>query len=102
MYTRFRLPIVITENGVADDGSPDDRRRRYLMCVMQKMSECVRDGVDVRGFCYWSLMDNFEWAEGFGPRFGLFYVNYDTMERSSTSSAELYRNIISAHQTAIE
>ena len=80
------LPVWVTENGAAD-AQDDGRRatwiRRYLYAMRRAMSE----GVDVRGYCYWSLLDNFEWAEGFQMRFGLYAVDYDTQERTLRAGA---------------
>lgn len=82
------LPVWITENGVPD--ARDDRRatwiRRYLYALRRAMAE----GVEVRGFCYWSLLDNFEWAEGYQMRFGLFAVDYETQERTLREGARAY------------
>ena len=100
-YERYRVPIVITENGmsghdwVALDGRVHDPARidfttRYLM----ELRRAVRDGVDVRGYFHWSLMDNFEWAEGFKHRFGLIHVDYASGRRTMKDSARWYRDVI--------
>lgn len=91
----YGLPMYITENGIAD--REDKLRPEYLKLHLKAMADCIAEGHDVRGYYYWSLLDNFEWIKGFGPRFGLFQVNYDTLERKTTASAELYRDIILRH-----
>ena len=100
MYERYGLPIFITENGYAGcdrlvDGRVDDRDRiefmdEYIGYVKKAMTE----GVDIMGYSYWSLLDNFEWAEGYEPRFGLVYVDYRTCDRTLKQSAYHYRDII--------
>ncbi|RKY54624.1 MAG: beta-glucosidase, partial [Candidatus Neomarinimicrobiota bacterium] len=60
------------------------------------VNEAIADGIDVRGYFYWSLMDNFEWAEGFDKRFGLYHVNYKTQQRTLKEGSEIYKKIISA------
>ena len=64
---------------------------RYLAGCLAATHAALADGVDVRGYTYWSFLDNFEWAEGFRPRFGLLRVDYETMARSETSAAKLWR-----------
>ena len=84
--TRGR-PLIATESGVATD---DDRRRiAYVERAVAGMDRAVRDGVDVRGFIYWSALDNFEWQLGYGPRFGLIGVNRATQERTVRESGRL-------------
>jgi beta-glucosidase len=92
-HARYRLPIYVLENGIADDRLDDQMRQRFLVRHVRALLEAVDDGVDVRGFFYWSLIDNFEWAAGFGPRFGLYRVDYDTGERTARGSVEVYRQI---------
>ena len=89
------MPIEITENGVAD--SNDDLRPEHLARHLWILSEAIRDGYDIKSFHHWSLMDNFEWAEGYSMRFGLYEVDFDTQERNLRKSGELYRKIITKH-----
>lgn len=86
------IPIYITECGIASTN--DDRRNRFLISYLQEIARAIREGVNVRGFFYWSLLDNFEWQMGFEPRFGLVEVNYQTQERKIRPSALVYTDII--------
>jgi beta-glucosidase len=91
---RYNLPIYITENGVAD--AKDTLRADFIRDHVQAFRLAMRAGVDVRGYFYWSLLDNFEWAEGYTKRFGLIEVNFETQERRIRPSAYVYRDIIGA------
>lgn len=94
VYKRFKKPIIITENGIAD---PDDTLRpAYIIKHLQQIHRAIQDGIPVKGYFYWSLMDNFEWKEGFNPRFGLVAVDRSTSEltRQIRKSGYLYRDII--------
>ncbi|MBI2597117.1 glycoside hydrolase family 1 protein [Candidatus Daviesbacteria bacterium] len=86
------IPIYITECGIASTN--DDRRNRFLIAYLQEVFRAIRAGVNVRGFFYWSLIDNFEWHRGFDPRFGLIEVDYTTQERKIRPSALVYTDII--------
>jgi beta-glucosidase len=82
-------PIYVTENGCAypdEVGVPDDARIAFISSHVDAMGRAADDGVDVRGYFYWSLIDNFEWARGYGPRFGLVHVDYDTQARTPKAS----------------
>jgi beta-glucosidase len=98
-------PVYITENGcsVADrpaaDGSIDDQDRiSYLDGHIRAVADAMAAGVDVRGYLTWTLMDNFEWAEGYHQRFGLVYVDYETLRRTPKASYFWYRDLIAAAQ----
>jgi beta-glucosidase len=92
---RYRLPIYVLENGTADEADDDVLRRQLLVEHVHEMWLARRDGADVRGYFHWSLLDNFEWAEGFEPRFGLIKVDYrDGFTRTPRPSAALYTRII--------
>ena len=91
-YRRFNKPIVITENGIAD--SRDRLRGEFIRDHIIAMKKAIQKGADVRGYFYWSLLDNFEWDSGFAPRFGLVEVDYKTMERRIRPSAWAYKEII--------
>jgi beta-glucosidase len=92
------LPVYITENGLAD--AKDQSRANYIVDHLVSVWRTLQEGVDVRGYFYWSLLDNFEWARGFGPRFGLVEVDYKTMERKVRPSAKAYARI--AKRNALE
>lgn len=87
----FNLPIYITENGLAD--AKDSRRTKFITDGLQVIHEAIEDGADVRGYFYWSLLDNFEWDKGFWPRFGLVEVDFETQERKIRPSALEYAKI---------
>ena len=94
-------PIYITENGracqdvVAPDGQVDDSDRvRYLDGHLRAVVDAIEVGVDVRGYYCWSLLDNFEWAEGYSKRFGLVHVDYATQQRTPKSSFSWFRSLI--------
>jgi beta-glucosidase len=80
--SRYGLPIYVTENGIAD--ARGDVRPGYLRAHAHAVSRALAEGVPVRGCFHWSLLDNFEWAEGFTPRFGLYRVDYTTLARAPT------------------
>jgi beta-glucosidase len=95
---RYKKPIYILENGIADAATDDVARQRFLVRHVQAMWQAIAKGADVRGFFYWSLVDNFEWIEGFGPRFGLVHVDYaDGMRRTPRPSLAVYASIARAN-----
>jgi beta-glucosidase len=104
LRARYRAalpPIMITEAGCSYAGDPDadgvvDDRARidYLDAHLRAVAVAVRAGVDVRGFYTWSLMDNFEWAEGYTQRFGLVHVDYETQARTPKASFDWYAETI--------
>ncbi|MEU6847556.1 GH1 family beta-glucosidase [Streptomyces sp. NPDC046716] len=79
-------PLVVTENGCAYDGLDDQERIAFLDGHLRALHRSIEAGVDVRGYFVWSLMDNFEWAEGFTKRFGLVHVDYATQRRTPKAS----------------
>jgi beta-glucosidase len=94
LTAQWPLPAIwITENGAADntkvlDGRCDDNMRcSYLTSHLEQVAELVRNGVDVRGYYVWSLLDNFEWAHGYSQRFGIVHVDFDTQVRTPKKSA---------------
>ena len=88
---QFDKPILITENGVADER--DELRPAFLISHLQQIHRAIDEGVKVRGYLHWSALDNFEWAEGRRLRFGLIHVDYDSFKRTVKPSGELYANI---------
>jgi beta-glucosidase len=89
---RLGKPIYVTENGLPDDD--DDQRPRFLLSHLAQVQRAIADGIDVRGYYHWTLTDNFEWAEGWGLRFGLVALDPETQERTPRPSAQLYSDII--------
>ena len=103
LHADYPLPaIYIMENGAAypdrlvDGRVADIDRIRYLRSHLNALADAMAGGVDVRGYFVWSLLDNFEWAEGYRKRFGIVYVDYDTLERTPKDSALWYRDFLSA------
>ena len=98
---RYQLPIVVTENGMAgldwvqSDGRIRDYHRiDYTRQYLLELARAVRDGVRIDGYFHWSIMDNFEWAEGYKERFGMIHVDYTTQQRTLKDSAYWYREVI--------
>jgi beta-glucosidase len=85
------LPVMVTENGVADEH--DELRPGYLVDHLAALHQAIAEGVDVRGYLHWTAWDNFEWAEGYAQRFGLFAVEPDTLRRCPKPSAAVYARI---------
>ncbi|BBC36464.1 Beta-glucosidase [Streptomyces graminofaciens] len=89
-------PIVITENGCSYEGVDDQERIAYLDGHVRALHRASEAGVDVRGYFVWSLLDNFEWAEGYARRFGLVHVDFDTLARTPKASYGWYRELLRA------
>ncbi len=83
--SKIGKPVIITENGIAD--ARDNRRYDFIKRSLYALSQAIKDGYDVRGYFYWSLMDNFEWNLGYGKRFGLYAVDYKTQTRTLRQGA---------------
>ncbi|MFO0838129.1 MAG: GH1 family beta-glucosidase [Phycisphaerae bacterium] len=101
LWERYKLPIVIAENGVSnldwvalDGGVHDPQRIDYTHRHLLQLARAVADGVDLRAYFHWSILDNFEWAEGYEERFGLVHVDYSTQKRTLKDSALWYRTVI--------
>lgn len=92
VYDKYRIPVYITENGIAN--ADDTKRTKYIYDHLKEVADLCTSGVDVRRFYYWSLMDNLEWDDGYGPRFGLVEINYETQERRIRPSARFYADVI--------
>ena len=90
----YKLPVVITENGIADRA--DQNRARFLAEHLYQLGWSIADGVDVRGYFHWSLMDNFEWQNGFCPNFGFASVDHTTGARTLRASGSEFKKIIDA------
>jgi beta-glucosidase len=90
-WRRYQLPIYITENGLAD--ASGQRRGAYIRAHAYAAQRAIAEGVPVRGYFHWSLIDNFEWAEGFAPRFGLLRVDYATLARAPAGGADVFATL---------
>lgn len=86
--------VLVTENGIPEPDDQDAKRPRYLVQHLAACHRALEAGVNLRGYTYWTSMDNFEWAEGFEPKFGLVHVDFETQARTPKPSAYLYRDII--------
>lgn len=89
---KYGRPIYITENGLAD--AEDTLRPRFILEALRALHRAIQDGTDVRGYFYWSLLDNFEWDKGFWLRFGLVEIDRESLERRIRPSAKIYAEII--------
>ncbi len=88
----FGLPLLVTENGVAtEDGA---RKAAFIGRHVVELDSCRRAGIDVRGYFYWSLTDTYEWLYGFAKRFGLYRVDWETLERTPTAAARVYAQLV--------
>jgi beta-glucosidase len=102
LHNTYQLPpIYITENGAAmpdkliDNNVDDQDRLSYYQTHLMAVDSAIRQGVDIKGYFAWSLMDNFEWAEGYVKRFGIVYVDYQTQQRTIKTSGKAYRDFVS-------
>ncbi|MBO6513061.1 MAG: beta-glucosidase [Phycisphaerales bacterium] len=108
LQERYNLPVVITENGLASmdwihqDGKVHDYNRiDFLSRYLSELRRASNDGVDVRGYFQWSILDNFEWAEGYALRFGLIYLDYTNMRRIPKESYFWYSKVIESNGSII-
>lgn len=104
MHERYKLPIVVTENGLSamdwvhlDGKVHDPQRIDFTTRYLRELRRASEDGVDIRGYFHWSLMDNFEWAAGYRERFGLIHVDYATQVRTPKDSFHWYRSVIESN-----
>jgi beta-glucosidase len=108
LHREYRLPpLYITENGAAFPDTvtaqgrvPDAQRLEYVRQHLLALHEAMAAGVDVRGYFVWSLLDNFEWAHGYGKRFGIVHVDYDTQARTIKDSGRWYSQVIASGQVS--
>jgi len=91
-YSKYKLPIYITENGIAD--SDDSRRARFIFDHLEQVNNLIENGIPVERYYHWSLIDNLEWHEGYKPRFGLIEVNYKNQKRTIRNSGLFYKEIV--------
>jgi beta-glucosidase len=104
MYDRYKLPAYVTENGLPTreqlflDGKVHDPQRiDYMHRYLSELARAIKDGVPVHGYYAWSLLDNFEWAEGYKQRFGLVYVDYQNQKRVPKDSFDWYKKVIATN-----
>ncbi len=104
LYERYKTPIIISENGkacmdvVSSDGFVhDDERISYLKGYLKGLKKAEEEGISIKGYFLWSLLDNFEWAYGYSERFGLTYVDYKTQKRILKDSAYFYSDVIKSN-----
>ena len=100
----LKVPIYISENGYGHDGDEiidpadgmvhDDYRIEYLSKALKAVERLIADGVDIRGYNLWTLMDNWEWSAGHDVKYGLLHTNFETYERTWKKSAYWYRDFI--------
>ncbi len=90
--SRFHLPMIVTENGIATRDS--QKKMKFIKSHVDTLENCLRGGMDIRGYFYWSLMDNYEWLKGLEAQFGLYSVDYETLERKPTPAAAFYSYLI--------
>ncbi len=88
---KYALPIYVSENGIAD--AADTKRTKFILDAVASVHRAISEGVRVEGYLYWSLLDNFEWAEGYTKRFGLVEVDYETYARKVRPSAYVYKRV---------
>ena len=96
----YGLPIYVTENGIAD--ADDTKRESFIGNGLSFIHKAITEGIDVRGYFYWSLLDNFEWDKGFWPRFGLIEVDFKTQKRTIRPSALQYAKICKSNMLEID
>lgn len=94
-WAATRIPLIVTESGIATQD--DSRRRAFIRSALESVSAAMADGVDIRGYVYWTLLDNFEWMSGYAPTFGLVGVDRRTMARAIKPSAVMIGDIARAN-----
>ena len=87
----YGKPVYVTENGI--DDARDAKRADYLRGYLRALHDAIAAGADVRGYFYWSLLDNYEWAEGYRAHFGFYGFDPDTLARVARPSARLYARV---------
>jgi beta-glucosidase len=108
VYERYHLPVMVTENGMAEndvvclDGKVHDPQRAdFIYRYLRNVKRAVNEDIPVLGYQHWAVMDNFEWAEGYNPRFGLIYVDYETQKRIIKDSGYAYAHIIETNGSCL-
>jgi len=94
-HRRYGLPIYVLENGIADDAHDDRLRQEFLVTHLKEIWNAIQSGANIKGYFHWSLIDGFEWSDGFDSRFGLVAVDYkNRYRRTPRRSSEIYSQII--------
>ena len=99
LLSKYKKPLFVTEAGLADKA--DVHRANYIERQIMAVENAIKDGMDVRGHMYWSLIDNYEWALGIEKCFGLVAINYETLERTIRPSAWHYKKLIERYSSKI-
>ncbi len=99
VYDKYKLPIYITENGIADKN--DIHRSRFINIHLEQVNKLINEGVNIERYYYWSLLDNLEWDDGYGPRFGIVHVDYETQKRTIRQSGLEYKRIIETRELEV-
>jgi beta-glucosidase len=109
LHERYQKPLIVTENGlslndwVSVDGQVHDPKRiDFLTRYIAGVKKAVESGVDIQGYFQWSILDNFEWAEGYAHRFGLVHVDYKTQKRTVKDSGHWYKKLIECNGSMID
>ncbi|MGE9295247.1 MAG: GH1 family beta-glucosidase, partial [Puniceicoccales bacterium] len=109
IHELYGLPVVVAENGCSlldqvslDGGIHDSARSDFIVRNLLSLRRCMQDGVDVQGYFHWSLLDNFEWQEGYKHRYGLIHVNYETQTRTLKDSAFTYKEIVETNGACLQ
>ena len=89
---KYNKPVIITEHGIAD--SKDILREEYITESLKGVYRAIQEGIDVKGYMHWSLLDNFEWDKGYRTRFGLIYVDFKTLERYIKDSGLWFKEFL--------
>ncbi len=97
--SKLSVPLIITENGIATRDC--QKKIKYMKRHVDVLEKCMKDGLDVRGYFYWSLIDNYEWLQGLDARFGLYRVDFTTMERRPTNAAAYYSYLIKSRSVPL-
>lgn len=98
--SRLNVPLIITENGIATHN--DRKKIKFMKRHVDMLEKCIKNGIDVKGYFYWSLIDNYEWLQGLDARFGLYSVDFNTLERKPTKAALYYSYLIKSRSFVTE
>ena len=101
LHERYKLPVIITENGIAchdwvflDGKVHDPNRIDFVHRYLKGLKKAVEEDIPVIGYIYWSVLDNYEWSSGYDRRFGLIYVDYETQKRTVKDSGWWYKTVM--------